>query len=68
MTPETRFEKFIRLVFERKIWCLFGWHNWQASLDDYLEEFGVLGLNNNKICSKSICGTCGKRYRDNKNS
>ena len=65
MTPETRLEKILRLIFERKLWCLFGWHTWQASLKDYLEEFGALGLDN-RICSKSVCGTCGKQYKETK--
>ena len=62
MTPETTLEKIIRIIFERKIFCFFGWHRWESSMEDYIEEFGKLTLRDNRICSKAECGVCGKKY------
>ena len=49
----------------RKLMCLIGWHEWEASLDDYLKEFGFLGLDD-RIASCSKCIHCGAKYKENK--
>ena len=49
----------------KSILCFLGWHQWVASLDDYIEEFGCIPLGN-KICSKAVCSRCGKKYKDKK--
>jgi len=45
-----------------KILCFFGWHNWSATLQDYLDEFGTLPLDA-KISSKSKCSRCDITYK-----
>ena len=47
----------------KKIFCLFGWHKWTAHIQDYIDEFGFVPLDN-RACSKSKCSVCGKLYRE----
>jgi hypothetical protein len=45
----------------KKLLCFFGWHQWICSVQDYIDEFGFIPLDN-RISSKSKCGVCGKKY------
>lgn len=46
----------------RKLLCFIGIHKWEASLEDYINEFGSVPLNG-KVVSTSICSCCGKAYK-----
>jgi len=46
----------------KRILCFFGWHNWKASLNDYIEEFGYVPLDN-RIASNSICTRCKVKFK-----
>ena len=65
MESVPRWKTVLLSIFEWVL-CKLGAHTWQSSLDDYLEEFGALGLSDNKVCSKSKCSVCGKQYKKDK--
>ena len=46
----------------KKILCLFGWHEWTASMQDYIDEFGYVPLDN-RMASNSKCSRCGKHFK-----
>ena len=50
----------------RKILCFIGWHKWTASYLEYIEEFGKIPLDG-RICKKSKCEFCQKKYKGLKN-
>ena len=50
----------------RKILCFIGWHRWTASYLEYIEEFGQIPLDG-RICKKSKCEFCQKKYKGLKN-
>ena len=62
MNEFTIFQRFINFIFDRKLFCKIGLHSYQSSLEDNIEEFGHIPLDN-RICSKSICSHCGKKYK-----
>jgi len=43
-----------------KIKCMLGMHSWEASLFDYLEEFG--SIPDYEIAKTSVCSRCNKKY------
>ena len=44
-----------------KLQCLTGYHNWSASMQDYIDEWGYVPFDN-RIASKSKCSRCGEPY------
>ncbi len=46
----------------KKILCLFGWHKWTASVNDYINEFGYIPLDG-RITSNSTCERCKVRFK-----
>ena len=46
----------------KRILCLFGWHKWTASMNDYIEEFGYVPLDN-RIASNSTCERCKVTFK-----
>lgn len=47
----------------RKILCLFGFHKWTCSIEDYIQEFGYVPLGN-IVASNSKCSICNKKYKE----
>lgn len=45
-----------------KMFCFFGWHNWTALLEDYINEFGFIPLDN-RVPSNSVCSRCGIKFK-----
>jgi hypothetical protein len=46
----------------RNLLCLLGYHKWYSKIEDYIEEFGFVPLDN-RITSNSKCIICGKQYK-----
>jgi hypothetical protein len=46
----------------KRILCLFGWHKWTTSINDYIEEFGYVPLDN-RIASNSTCERCKVKFK-----
>jgi hypothetical protein len=49
----------------KRILCFFGWHQWTASIQDYIEEFGYLPLGN-VIASNATCERCKCKFKQQK--
>ena len=65
MRELTKLDNMLFWFFDLKLWCKLGHHNWVVSLDDHLKEFETLGLDN-RLCNKTVCYNCGKKYEENK--
>lgn len=49
----------------KKIQCLFGYHTFTASIQDYIDEFGYVPLDG-RICANAKCSECGVKYKNGK--
>ena len=47
----------------KSILCFLGWHQWVASIDDYIEQFGHIPLDD-RIADNAVCKFYGKPYKD----
>ena len=48
-----------------KIFCWIGYHMWTYKLEDCINEFGYVPLDN-RLPSTSKCSRCGENYKKNK--
>jgi hypothetical protein len=49
----------------KKIQCLFGYHAFTSSIQDYIDEFGYVPLDG-RICANAKCSECGVKYKNGK--
>ena len=50
----------------KKILCWLGWHKFTCSIQDLIDEFGYIPLDN-KMASNSKCKRCGKTFKSEQN-
>ena len=46
----------------KRLLCFLGWHQWTASIQDYIDEFGYVPFDNRKP-QNCKCSVCGIKYK-----
>lgn len=44
-----------------KLYCFLGWHKFTSSIQDYIDEFGYVPLDN-RIAKNARCSRCNSKY------
>lgn len=48
-------------IFLGKVSCFLGWHEFISSIQDYIDEFGYVPLDN-RIAKNARCSRCNSKY------
>lgn len=46
----------------KRILCFFGWHEFSCSIQDYIDEFGYVPLDN-RLPENAKCTRCGINFK-----